>query len=172
MVLASMATTSWEGDRFWKFSLRFYRQVEIEQTCLALQDKAGADVNLVLLCLYVAQLGYRITEQGIVILDQRIAPWRNEVIRPLRQARHAARSLKEEDPALYQDIQSAELAAEKRAQRELGKDVSDHIAKENIADAGELARLSLSSYLIDYLKQDADLVQPYIDLLIHRIATA
>src|SRR5271170_5952237 len=41
------APTSTETP-FWRFSLNFYRQADVSDACIALQDTCGVDVNLLL----------------------------------------------------------------------------------------------------------------------------
>ena len=38
------------ANPFWRFSLRTYRAPGVQEACLALQDRCGADVNLLLFC--------------------------------------------------------------------------------------------------------------------------
>jgi len=41
-----------QGSPFWRFSLHFYRQPKVADTCIALQEEAGVDVNLLLFLLW------------------------------------------------------------------------------------------------------------------------
>ena len=45
------------GSPFWRFSLKFYRQPQVAEACIALQDGAGIDVNLLLFLLWQAAEG-------------------------------------------------------------------------------------------------------------------
>ena len=45
-----------QGSPFWRFSLRFYRQPQVADACIALQEEAGVDVNLLLFLLWHATL--------------------------------------------------------------------------------------------------------------------
>lgn len=45
---------------FWNFSLDHYKQEGVQAACLHLQDSFGADVNLVLYCLWLARQGWRL----------------------------------------------------------------------------------------------------------------
>ncbi len=42
------------GSPFWQFSLRFYRLPNVADACIALQEDAGVDVNLLLYLLFQA----------------------------------------------------------------------------------------------------------------------
>ena len=50
-----MPTPSSQGSPFWRFSLQFYRLPKVADACIALQEEAGVDVNLLLFLLWQAQ---------------------------------------------------------------------------------------------------------------------
>lgn len=80
---------------FWRFSLRVYRAPGVEQACLALQDRCGADVNLMLLCGWLGQGGKTLTRRHLRQAMGLVAPWQGAVIAPLRGAR---RAIKQQPP--------------------------------------------------------------------------
>ena len=103
---------------FWEFSLRFYALPGVAPACLDLQDKGGADVNVVLFLLYLASRGRRIGRDEVARIDGMVAAWREQVVRPLRTARRHLKSVTApfagEDAAnLRNEIKRNELAAEK-----------------------------------------------------------
>ena len=48
---------SCRDSAFWRFSLELYARDGVPAACLALQDREGADVNLVLLALWLGESG-------------------------------------------------------------------------------------------------------------------
>jgi uncharacterized protein (TIGR02444 family) len=108
-------------DDFWGFSLRIYARPDVPQACLALQDQGGADVNLVLFLLYLADCGRILDDDAVAALDQATRDWREQVVKPLRAVR---RLLKDDVGAfaadatapLRSDVKRVELAAEKLQQ--------------------------------------------------------
>ena len=72
---------------FWRFSLRFYARPHIAEACLLLQDNAGADVNILLFVLYLADHRKELSASDIARLDSAVAQWRDAVVRPLRTLR-------------------------------------------------------------------------------------
>jgi uncharacterized protein (TIGR02444 family) len=72
---------------FWEFSLGFYARESVAPACLQLQDEGGADVNLLLYLLFLADRRLVAKERDIATLDKAVAPWREEAVRPLRDLR-------------------------------------------------------------------------------------
>ena len=81
-----------QGSPFWRFSLRFYRQPKVADTCIALQEERGVDVNLLLFLLWQARRGRALTVAEAEGLERRIGPWRDRTVIPLRALRRALKS--------------------------------------------------------------------------------
>src|SRR5882672_9373819 len=88
----SAEASSSQGSPFWRFSLRFYRQPKVADACIALQEEAGVDVNLLLFLLWHATLGQALSAAEVEALEGRIAPWREATVIPLRGVRRALKS--------------------------------------------------------------------------------
>jgi uncharacterized protein (TIGR02444 family) len=80
------------GSPFWQFSLRFYRQPQVADACIALQEEAGVDVNLLLFLLWHATLGRQLSGPEIAQLEARVGGWREATVVPLRTVRRALKS--------------------------------------------------------------------------------
>lgn len=110
-----------EGSQagFWAFSLGLYDRPGAASACLALQDRFGADVNLLLLGFWRARRGYAgWADAELDRVEAAVAPV-NAVLQPLREARRALKSLREIEPtadALYAEIRALELKLEQVAQ--------------------------------------------------------
>jgi uncharacterized protein (TIGR02444 family) len=72
---------------FWRFSLRTYRIPGVQEACLALQERCGADVNLLLFCGWAGRDGRALDEGSLRSAIGRVGHWQSEVIAPLRLAR-------------------------------------------------------------------------------------
>jgi uncharacterized protein (TIGR02444 family) len=78
-----------QGSPFWRFSLGFYRVAGVADACIRLQDEAGVDVNLLFYLLWHAALERSLSRAEVAAIEQRIAPWRDAVVVPLRAIRRA-----------------------------------------------------------------------------------
>jgi uncharacterized protein (TIGR02444 family) len=81
-----------EESPFWRFSLRFYSRPGVAAACLALQDEAGADVNLMLFLLFLAEHKRQMTAEDVVRLDGTVRAWRDRVVKPLRELRRVLKT--------------------------------------------------------------------------------
>lgn len=109
---------------FWTFSLRLYRQAGVPAACLALQDGAGVDVNLLLFGLFAASRGRRLSPADFSAIIDFIEPWRSSVVVPLRSVRRFLRETPKgfeggDAPSLRQSVKAVELEAERLQQEAL-----------------------------------------------------
>jgi uncharacterized protein (TIGR02444 family) len=109
---------------FWTFSLAVYGRTGVPPACLNLQDRGGADVNVVLFCLFLGRSGRMIDATTAGAIADTIEPWRTDVVVVLRTARRALK----EPPAdfggpavdhLRKNVKAAELEAERIQQEAL-----------------------------------------------------
>jgi len=114
------------GDRFWRFSLAFYARPKVAEALLALQDEAGANVNLTLFGIWAgAAGGVRLSAGDVAAAQAAIAPLDAEVVAPLRALRRGLRADPDPDvQALRRRIGALELAAERRVQDRLAASLS------------------------------------------------
>ena len=139
------------GSAFWSFSTALYARPGVAPACLALQDRFGADVNLLLFCLWAAAGGCALEAAEFTALEAAIAPWRREVVEPLRAVRRALKS----DPrgaapgcasAFRERLLALEIEAERIGQGLLAEAVPAPAAPGGAPDP-ELARRNLDGYL-------------------------
>jgi uncharacterized protein (TIGR02444 family) len=90
--MSAAEAPSSQGSPFWQFSLRFYRRPKVADACIALQEEAGVDVNLLLFLLWYATLGQALSAAEVESLEGRIGPWRDAAVIPLRGIRRALKS--------------------------------------------------------------------------------
>jgi uncharacterized protein (TIGR02444 family) len=144
----SDAGPSPHGSPFWRFSLQFYRLPKVADACIAMQEEAGVDVNLLLFLLWHARQRRGLTVTEVTTLEGKIAPWRDATVIPLRGVRRALKS----PPALVEAstaeafrtrIKAAELEAE-RLQQEAMYPLAP--LGTEVAGAEEAARSNITAY--------------------------
>lgn len=145
-------------SRFWAFSLDCYARPGVRETCLDLQDRFGADVNVVLLGLWA---GVNATALSCANLEAITAAgagaWQADVVAPLRLARRNIKTSNavRRDPeidALREQLKRLELEAERQAQRLLAAAFAEQFATSDADDFGpdpttSIIRRNVSSYL-------------------------
>jgi uncharacterized protein (TIGR02444 family) len=116
--MSAPEAASGSGSPFWRFSLRLYRRPEVADACIALQEEAGVDVNLLLFLLWQGTLGRTLSAAEVAELERRIGPWRNATVVPLRALRRALKSPPElVAPATAEHFRTRIKAAELEAER-------------------------------------------------------
>ncbi len=154
-----------QGSPFWRFSLQFYRLPKVADACIALQEEAGVDVNLLLYLLWQARQTRQLSATDIKALEARIAPWREMTVVPLRNVR---RALKSPPPlldgsaaeAFRNRIKAVELEAERLQQEAMftlpsgvGQETSDPVTagRNNIAAYAAMLGVMFPSAATDTL---------------------
>jgi uncharacterized protein (TIGR02444 family) len=107
----------------WRFALAHYRRRGVAVACLALQDGAGIDVNLLMFALWHGASGRgQLGGTALSRLVRAVAAWQSNVVTPLRDLRRRLKPLTD-DPALgllmrpisglRSDVKRLELEAER-----------------------------------------------------------
>src|SRR5690606_37239806 len=68
---------------FWRFSIKFYAAPGVPEACIALQDEAGVDVNVLFFLLWNATRKRALDREQIADIERRIGPWREMAVVPL-----------------------------------------------------------------------------------------
>lgn len=122
----SLATAA---DTFWQFSLEVYSRPQVADLCLALQDDHGFDVNVLLLCLWLArEEGRTVGPTEIQALCAGVAELNENLVWPVRQARRWTRTRIDVTPdpqaqaecrEVYANLKAVELRGERCVQMAL-----------------------------------------------------
>ena len=145
---------SFPDNLFWEFSIRIYAEPGVADVCLALQERQGADINVVLYCLWIAQQGRgRLTRAQLREILDRVDRWRDDVIVPLRTLRNR---LKEGIGSIPMDhseivrstVKRAELDAEHAEQLFLASSIPE---SQNPDTGLEAAAMDAAENLAQYL---------------------
>jgi len=132
------------GEALWRFSLALYARPGVARALIALQDRAGSDVNLVLLGLWLgAARGRRIDAGAMATAAAAIAPL-NALVGELRALRRRLKEAADPDlAALRRQVAAAELAAERRVQHRLAASADLEGKADRLAAAEANLALSL-----------------------------
>src|SRR6266481_6661961 len=112
-----------QSDDLWHFSCAFYAQPGVSEALLALQDRAGLDVNLILFALWRGACGLgRLSRAEVMAAERCAGPIRAAIVLPLRALRRKLRSDRDADiQRLRERIKTLEIAAERIIQRRLAR---------------------------------------------------
>ncbi len=141
-------------DSFWEFSCTLYERDGVAATLIDLQDRLGADVNVILYCCWTACTGRGpVPPDAFADLDEMLAPWRTHVTTRLRNIR---RDIKEHAQLITcpgaQVIRDAVLSIEVQSER-VSQDCLQASAPQitrahvDVSERLEEARSSLLGYL-------------------------
>lgn len=132
---------------FWDYSLAVYARPGVAEACLALQDRHGLDVNVLLFCCWAGVRGRALSADEVEGLVAAVGPWHEGVVKPLRAVR---RWLKDQETApgaaaeaLCQEVKARELEAERIEQQIL----AETLALDEGAPAAALAAANLKTYV-------------------------
>jgi uncharacterized protein (TIGR02444 family) len=137
----------------WRFSLAVYARPGVAQACLALQDRAGLDVNLLLFCCWAGLRGHRLSPAELDEAAAAAGPWQREIVAPLRAIRRRLKQAtgleRRAGEALYAQAKALELAAEEAEQRLLAAAVPVAPREAGDADQAACAAANLRLYAGD-----------------------
>lgn len=138
------------ADDFWEFSLAIYCREAVAQACLSLQDRRGADVNLLLAICWLARSGYAVGDAALDSGLAATAPWADSILRPLRAIRRGLAGFAEVDADDRQSIKhgllSVELEAERVSQRKIVAALAQHMNGLSTEPARSVAAIGLNIY--------------------------
>jgi uncharacterized protein (TIGR02444 family) len=103
-----------DAETFWQYAGDAYGEADVAAACLEAQDRYGADVNLMLFCLWMDARGLRVQgdDWGNLLATSQL--WQRETLRPHRDRRRALKG----KPG-YDTAKQEELALERQAQAAL-----------------------------------------------------
>lgn len=163
--------TRLNADDFWKFSLALYCREAVAAACLSLQDRRGADVNLLLAICWLASSGYAVDATAIAAAAAAVSGWADGVLKPLRAVRRSlGAGFPEFAPGDRQevrhDIMAVELECERLAQQRIAAAFAGHVAGMQAEPPRLLARGGLDTYLASLIAEPEAQDQADLDVLL------
>lgn len=140
-----------QGSPFWRFSLHFYRQPKVADTCIALQEEAGVDVNLLLFLLWQATRMRALTTAEVAEIERRVGAWRDMTVIPLRTLRRALKSppplIAGATAELFRTkVKAVELEAERLQQEAMYQLADESPPGREVSSLEEAARANVAAY--------------------------
>jgi uncharacterized protein (TIGR02444 family) len=124
------------GDALWRFSLALYARPGVADALIAIQDRAGRDVNVILFGLWLAvSRGHPLAAAELAAAEAAIAQINEAAVAQLRQLRRQLKQAADPDlQALRRRVATLEIAAERRVQYRLAGSLS---GEHHTAPAGD-----------------------------------
>jgi uncharacterized protein (TIGR02444 family) len=140
-----------QGSPFWRFSLRLYRAPGVGDACIALQEEAGVDVNLLLFLLWQATERRAFAAADVKALDNTVGGWRDTAVIPLRNIRRALKTppglvAPNTAEAFRTRIKAVELEAERLQQEAMYALAATMPAGRDATSPVEAARANVAAY--------------------------
>lgn len=136
------------------FALALYARESVPAACLALQESAGIDVNILLFAAWRGAMRQQVGAADIAAARARVAEWHNEVVKALRSVRRRLKTGPSPAPddrtaKLRGEVQAAEIAAEIIELEELGA-IAEGPPGSIEADAATLAIAAMAEVVIAF----------------------
>jgi uncharacterized protein (TIGR02444 family) len=108
---------------FWQFSIAFYALPGVAPALIALQDRDGLDINLILFALWLGISGrQRLDSDALAAAERAIGPLRTGIVEPLRALRRNLKLYPDLDvQCLRKRVKALELEGEKLVQNRLAR---------------------------------------------------
>ena len=82
----------WPTDDLWQYAVALYDRAGVAAACLALQDRRGCDVNLILLACWLGMRGLLVRADGAADLVAATTSWQRDVVAPIRAVRRSVKT--------------------------------------------------------------------------------
>ena len=136
---------------FWRFSIKFYAEPGVAEACIALQDQAKVDVNILFFLLWNATQGRAYGKADVAEVERMIGAWRDMAVVPIRNVR---RALKSPPPVMTPEaaegfrtrIKAVELEAERLQQEALYELAQSSRLGQPSASPAKAAQTSIDGY--------------------------
>ncbi len=119
-----------DPESFWQFSGEAYGETDVAEACLEAQDSFGADVNVILLCLWMDTRAVRMQGDDWANLLGMSRIWQRDILWPQREKRRALKDLPD-----YEAAKREELALERQAQAALLGSLEEPPIRHEAADS-------------------------------------
>jgi uncharacterized protein (TIGR02444 family) len=144
---------------FWMFAVTLYADPVVQAECVGLQDEFDVDVNVLLFCAFAgASRGVLLSSAQLQQAEDYVAPWRNDVVKPLRAVRRALKPFATGPAAaaaLRNNVKALELEAERVECAMLETWSIGHLSNHVRADPGLAVSTNVDALLTIHAARDS-----------------
>jgi uncharacterized protein (TIGR02444 family) len=159
-----------EHNLLWNYSLSVYDRPNVEALLLLLQERFGADINVLLCCLWMATRGQDLDHLTLESLLKISASCQAKCIIPLRSVRRSLKGLDGAE-AIREEVKSIELKAERWQQDLCYQQIEPLSSAVNSKPITEIGLLNLQRYSESLMGVDWDDLSSFIsDLLSYTLS--
>lgn len=135
----------WLAEHFWQYSVEVYSQAAAQRACLYLQDEAGLNVNLLLMCGFLTNQGAKLSSEQFNALCRAVKPAADQT----QLHRQRRKKAKKDSSGDYAQLLQQELVLERQQQQCM----IDWLNKQEIKPATEQSkRLNAQTNLTNYVQ--------------------
>ena len=158
----------------WTFALGFYARPGVAPACLALQERLGVDVNVLLLAAFAfARHGTALDGAAIADADGRVSAWRSEVVAALRRVRTTLKTGPAPAPDRWtDDLREGVKALELRAERIALSVLDAWLAGRTTGATDASPDTALDAVISHYAADPAALADPAVQAALRALAAA
>lgn len=132
------------AQSLWDYAAACYARPGVAEACLALQDRAGADVNLLLAGAWLAARGCAWSSDEVRGIAHLCASWRRHCLLPLREVRRYLKQPADVE-ALYRQAKALELDAERYQLNMIEEALADRVGDSHAGASAALLRNNLDT---------------------------
>ncbi len=135
------------SDPFWDFSVAIYDRPGVAAACLRLQDRHGADVNLLLFTVFAGCRGMVLDSASVRSARDAVGRWQAEVVVPLRALRRSLKRDHRGAPSAHVNLLRQQLAASELAAEHVEQLMLSALLEGDGSGASEHATQNVEIYL-------------------------
>lgn len=129
-----------KGNPFWEFSTWAYSQSGVDKALLSLQDRVGADVNMVLFCVWLAYRGSDGNDlaQHLAGALKLSREWQKNLVEPLRTSRNNLKTVIDGPDLIGRSRESANEIRERLKAVEIDLEALQILGLFNLVSTGDI----------------------------------
>lgn len=146
----------------WDYSLKLYANVGVAAHCIDLQDRFGANVNVLLFACWLGNQGLVFDDDALRDMQTTVAQWNRDVTLPIRAQRRGLDSARTGAAQEKRRLLARELEAEREEQTRLFNWYNEHFAALSVLSPATAIAHNLNLYIAIF-GGDSATTQPLLE---------